>query len=356
MTPPRNIPLGPVIIDIAATELSGDDRKRLADPLFGGVILFTRNYESPAQLLRLTNEIHAVRQPPLLIVADQEGGRVQRFRQGFTALPAMRELGIAWDREPEQARRLARDLGYVLAAELRAHGVDLSLTPVLDIDHGHSSVIGDRAFHCEPPAVSELASALMHGLRDAGMSSVGKHFPGHGHVRADSHHELPLDERRYEEIESADLVPFRRLIGNGLGGIMPAHVVYPAVDGEPAGFSARWLKQILRGELGFNGMVFSDDLSMAGATGAGGMAARAQAALSAGCDMVLVCNDGAGADELLANLRYEMPAVALARLARIHGRGGMAGKLPLERDARYRAALETVRGTGFHDGELPLYR
>ena len=352
---PAGIPLGPVVIDVAGTELTNEDRKRLAHPLVGGVILFTRNYASPEQLLRLTSEIHTVRQPPLLIAVDHEGGRVQRFRAGFTVLPPMRELGVEWDRDRDVGRRLAQDLGYVLAAELRACGVDLSLTPVIDIDHGQSSVIGDRAFHRDPLAVTELAAALMRGLREAGMSSVGKHFPGHGYVKADSHHELPCDERSYDDIARIDLVPFQRLIANGLGGVMPAHVVYPAVDQMPAGFSARWLKDILRGELRFNGMVFSDDLSMAGARVAGGMAARAQAALSAGCDMVLVCNDSAGADELLATLHHEMPALALARLARIHGRGG-GSKSALERDARYRAALEKVRAIGVHNGELPLYR
>ncbi len=351
-----NIPLGPVILDVGGTELTGDDRKRLAHPLVGGVILFTRNYASPEQLLGLTNEIHAIRQPPLLIAVDHEGGRVQRFRQGFTTLPAMREVGVAWDRDRDAGRRLAEDLGYVLAAELRACGVDLSLTPVVDIDHGQSSVIGDRAFHHDALAVTELATALIRGLREAGMSSVGKHFPGHGYVKADSHHELPCDERPYEEIAQVDLVPFQRLVANGLGGVMPAHVVYPAVDNVPAGFSALWLKDILRGELKFNGMVFSDDLSMAGARAAGGMAARAQAALVAGCDMVLVCNDSAGAEALLASLRYEMPAVALARLARVHGRGGAGSKSSLERDPRYRAALEKVRTIGVQNGELPLYR
>jgi beta-N-acetylhexosaminidase len=356
MSPARQIPLGAVMLDIAGTELAADDHKRLAHPLVGGVILFSRNYESPEQLARLTFDIHAVRQPPLLIAVDHEGGRVQRFRDGFTALPAMGELGVAWDVDPKHAKHLADAVGYVLAAELRARGVDLSLTPVLDVDHGNSSVIGDRAFHSNPRAISELALGLIHGLQQGGMSAVGKHYPGHGHVKADSHHEIPVDDRPYAAIEASDLLPFRRLIENGLGGIMPAHVVYPDIDSKPAGFSAVWLKRILRRQLGFNGMIFSDDLSMAGAGGAGGVTERAMAALAAGCDMVLVCNNPPAADQLLADLDYQMPATALARLARIHGRGGPESAAQLQRDQHYLAAVAAVRAIGVQDGELPLYR
>jgi len=356
MNPARHISLGPVMLDVAATELSDEDRRRLAHPLVGGVILFARNFASPEQLARLTRDIHSQRQPPLLIAVDHEGGRVQRFRDGFTALPAMRELGILWDTDPKQARSLAQEVGYVLAAELRAYGVDLSLTPVLDVDHGASSVIGDRAFHSNPRAISELALSLVHGLQQGGMASVGKHFPGHGHVKADSHHEIPVDDRPYAAIEASDLQPFRRLIDNGLGGIMPAHVVYPQVDTKPAGFSAIWLKQILRRELGFDGMIFSDDLSMAGAGSAGNVVERAMAALAAGCDMVLLCNDFSSADRLLAELDYQMPATALARLARIHGRGGPESPAQLHRDPRYLEAVAAVRTIGVKTGELPLYR
>ncbi len=344
------------MLDVAGAELGDEDRKRLAHPLVGGVILFSRNYESPEQLVRLTHEIHAQRQPQLLIAVDQEGGRVQRFREGFTVLPAMREFGALWDADRRHARRLTQEAGYVLAAELRACGVDLSLTPVLDVDHGNSSVIGDRAFHGNPRAISELALGLVYGLKQGGMSSVGKHFPGHGHVKADSHHEIPVDDRPYTAIEASDLQPFRRLIENGLGGIMPAHVVYPQVDGKPAGFSAIWLQQILRRQLGFDGMVFSDDLSMAGASSAGGMVERAMAALDAGCDMVLVCNNPQSADQLLANFDYQMPPTALARLARIHGRGGPESTAQLQRDQRYLDAVAAVRTIGLKDGELPLYR
>ena len=356
MNPARHMPLGPVMLDVAFTELGGDDHRRLAHPRVGGVILFARNYESPAQLARLTQEIHAQRQPPLLIAVDQEGGRVQRFRDGFTVLPAMRELGALWDADPALARTLAREVGHVLAAELRAYGVDLSLAPVLDVDHGASSVIGDRAFHSKPRAIGELAQGLVSGLKQGGMSSVGKHFPGHGHVKADSHHEIPVDDRPYAAIEACDLQPFRRLIESGLGGIMPAHVVYPQVDSRPAGFSEIWLKQILRRELKFDGMVFSDDLSMAGASGAGNVVERARAALAAGCDMVLVCNDPQSADRLLVELDHEMPATALARLARIHGRGGPESPAQLQRDPGYLDAVAAVRTIGVKSGELPLFR
>jgi beta-N-acetylhexosaminidase len=356
MSAARQVALGSVIVDVAALALTDDDRKRLLHPLVGGVILFARNYESPGQLIELTREIHGLRQPPLLIAIDQEGGRVQRLRDGFTLLPAMRELGAVLDHEPARAKRLAHQVGYVLAAELRAHGVDLSFTPVLDVDHGNSSVIGDRSFHSEPRAICELGQVLISGLKQGGMSSVGKHFPGHGHVRADSHHELPVDDRPLEAIESADLQPFRRLIETGLGGIMPAHVVYTAVDSKAAGFSRIWLKQILREKLAFDGLIFSDDLSMAGASSAGNIVQRATAALEAGCDMVLVCNDANAADELLAELDYQVPATALVRLARVHGKGGMESPAQLQRDRRYQEAVAAVRTISVKDGDLPLYR
>jgi beta-N-acetylhexosaminidase len=350
----KSIPLGPVIIDIAGTALTEEDRSRLLHPLTGGMILFTRNYESPEQLARLTGEIHALREPALLISVDHEGGRVQRFRAGFTRIAPMRTLGDVWDRNPQHARHLAHEVGFVLAAELRAHGVDLSFTPVLDIDHGNSSIIGDRAFHREAEAVAELASALVQGLRQGGVSAVGKHFPGHGHVRADSHLELPVDERRYEELETADLIPFARLIRNGLPAIMPAHVVYPDVDTQPAGFSKTWLKRILREELQFDGLIFSDDLSMEGARATGAIAQRALVAFEAGCDMVLVCNDPAAVDELYADLNWTMPAVSLARLARLHGRAAAESMVRLREDARYVAAARAIAGLGQGSGELPL--
>lgn len=335
------LPLGPVMLDVAGTVLSDDDRQRLSHPLVGGVILFSRNFESCTQLRQLTAAIHALRSPGLIIAVDHEGGRVQRFREGFTAIPPMRTLGRAWDRDRAQAVATARALGFVLAAELREHGVDLSFTPVLDVDFGNSSVIGDRAFHERPEAIAELARGVMHGLREAGMAAVGKHFPGHGHVRADSHHEVPVDGRALADIENEDLVPFRRLIRDGMGGIMPAHVIYPEVDSAPAGFSEVWLKRILRGQLGFDGVIFSDDLSMEGASVAGGVVSRGTAALQAGCDMVLVCNAPESADQLLAGLDYTIPADSLARLEAVRGRTpGMAE--PLTGSEAYRSALQSV--------------
>ena len=253
--------IGPVMLDVKGTQLTAGDRKRLQHPLTGGVILFSRNYSSLRQLTELTSEIHSLRNPPLLIAVDHEGGRVQRFRENFTRLPAMRELGRIWDEHPSQARHLTHQTGYVLAAELRACGVDLSFTPVLDVDHGQSGIIGDRAFHRKPQAISDLAHSLMLGLKTGGMAAVGKHFPGHGYIEADSHIEVPVDNRTYADIEMDDLVPFRQMIDFGLAGIMPAHVIYPSVDARPAGFSKIWLKEILRGELGFDGCIFSDDLT-----------------------------------------------------------------------------------------------
>lgn len=344
--------LGPVMLDVAGAKLMDEDRKRLLHPLTGGVILFSRNFESSQQLTALTAEIHALRSPALLIGVDHEGGRVQRFREGFTAIPAMRELGAAWEKNAGKARLLAQDTGFVLATELRAHGIDLTFAPVLDVDFKRSSVIGDRAFHADPDIIAPLAQALVHGFNLGGMSSVGKHFPGHGHVRADSHHEVPVDDRSYVDIEQCDLIPFRRLIGAGLGAVMPAHVIYPQVDGQPAGFSSKWLKQILRKQLEFDGVIFSDDLSMEGAKGAGGIVARSHAALSAGCDMVLVCNDAGAADELLAGLDYKMPAVGQARLAAMRGRRTVQGMAALNASPEYQRALAAVLAIGEREGDL----
>ena len=349
-----HIPLGPIVIDVEGKTLTSNDRKRLLHPLTGGVILFARNYESPGQLIELTTAIHALREPALVIAVDHEGGRVQRFRTGFTRIPPMRTLGHEWDRNQQHAKHLAHEAGFVLGAELRAHGVDLTFAPVLDIDHGASSVIGDRSFHNERDAVTELAGSLMQGLKAAGMGAVGKHFPGHGHVRADSHLELPVDERTFEQIEENDLVPFVRLIKAGLPAVMPAHIVYSQIDGRPAGFSDVWLKRILRGELGFDGLVFSDDLSMAGARAFGSITVRAHAALDAGCDMVLVCNDPASVDELYASMQRRMPPVSLARLARLHGRPAAESMVKLREDSRYVTALRAIAGLGQGSGELPL--
>lgn len=346
--------LGPVMLDLCGTELTAEEAERLRHPLVGGVILFARNYESPRQLTALTAAIHAARREHLLIGVDHEGGRVQRFREGFTRIPPMRRLGEIWDEHPQRARKLAHQVGYVLAAELRACGVDFSFTPVLDLDYGSSTVIGDRAFHRDPQAVAELAHHLMLGLKEAGMACVGKHFPGHGFVAADSHLAIPVDERELADIELEDMVPFRQMTDFGMTAIMPAHVIYPRVDDRPAGFSPVWLKQILRGELGFNGVIFSDDLSMEGAKVAGGVVARARAALDAGCDMVLVCNDPDSAAELLAGLDRPMPATSLARLARMHGRPHPASLVALHEDAHYAAAVHAIGGIAPTSGDLPL--
>lgn len=344
--------LGQVMVDLEGTRLSPADRQRLCHPHTGGVILFRRNYESPRQLEELTAEIRRLRAPPLLVAVDHEGGRVQRFREGFTRLPPMRVLGEIWNEHPQRARHLARDTGYVLAAELRALGVDLSFTPVLDLDFGNSAVIGDRAFHAQPEAVIELAGALMDGLELAGMASCGKHFPGHGYIAADSHTDVPVDERGRAEIEAADMVPFRELIAKGLSSIMPAHVIYPKVDDKPAGFSKIWLTQILRGELHFDGMIFSDDLSMEGARVAGDILGRAEAALDAGCDMVLVCNNPAAADELLARLERPAAPTSLARLARLHGRPSAPSLVALRATETYSRAVHAIGALGAASGDL----
>jgi len=346
--------LGPVMLDIEGTQLTADDKKKLLHPLVGGVILFTRNFSSRGQLVQLTAEIHALRTPPLLIVVDHEGGRVQRFREDFTRLPPMRELGIIWDEHPVKARHLAQQTGYVLAAELRAAGVDLSFTPVLDMDHGQSCIIGDRAFHHKPQAIADLAHSLMSGLKLGGMTAVGKHFPGHGYIEADSHIEVPVDERTYLDIEKNDLIPFRKMIGFGLAGIMPAHVIYPRVDVCPAGFSEIWLKKILRGELGFEGCIFSDDLNMEGAAIAGNILQRAESALNAGCDMVLICNNPKAADTLLAELRWDIPAISVVRLARMRGRPHPDSVVKLHESASFVKAVEEIGSLGIRSGELPL--
>lgn len=315
------LPLGPVMTDVAGLVVSDDDIGRLKHPLVGGVILFARNFESPEQLKHLTASIHALRNPALPIAVDHEGGRVQRFRDGFTAIPPMRALGERWNQSPEDAHRIAEAVGYVIGAELISHGVDFSFAPVLDIDWGESGIIGDRAFHSRPEVISQLARALMSGLASTGMISVGKHFPGHGYVRADSHHEIPVDERAFEDIWNADMVPFRDLAGGIMSAVMPAHVIYPAIDDRPAGFSAKWLKDILRGRMEFDGLIFSDDLSMEGASVAGNITQRALAALNAGCDMALICNDPVKADEMLAGLTADgvTPTIDLSRrLQRIH--------------------------------------
>ncbi len=311
---------GPVMIDVLGTELCTEDIARLRHPATGGVILFRRNYDSIEQLHRLIRAIHELRSPPLLIAADQEGGRVQRFQDGFTRLPPPADILPFCDGDLVRARRVAHELGWLMAAELRAVGVDFSFAPVLDLGLGISEVIGDRAFGETPEQVASLALAWMLGAREAGMISVGKHFPGHGTVCADSHHELPVDERPLETILHQDVQPFRRLISAGIEAIMPAHVVYRRCDERLAGFSPFWLQTILRGELRFNGVIFSDDLSMKATDVIGTPAERAREAIDAGCDQVLVCNDPAAAEQVLETLADHRDPVSLVRCARLHGR------------------------------------
>ena len=299
----------PLIIDIAGTTLNADDRRRLAHPLVGGIILFGRNWQGRAQLCALCADIKSIRSD-LLICVDHEGGRVQRFKTGgFTHLPPMRALGELWLRDQLGATNAATASGLVLASELRACGVDFSFTPVLDLDYGESGVIGDRAFGRDPRVVTLLAKSLMHGLRLAGMASCGKHFPGHGFVKADSHTDIPVDRRSLKAILADDAAPYGWL-STSLDSVMPAHVIYPKVDARPAGFSEKWLGEILRGRLRFQGAVFSDDLSMAGARMINGRQVSyteaAVTALNAGCDMVLLCNQsldgGQAVDELIAGM------------------------------------------------------
>jgi len=311
--------LGPVMLDIAGTALDDDDRKRLCHPQVGGVILFSRNYQNPAQLAQLCQEVHALRDPRLVVAVDHEGGRVQRFREGFQAIPAMGHLGDLYNDEPQQAIRCAETFAWVMASELLDYGIDLSFAPVLDIANPISSVIGDRAFHRNPETICHLANAWVRGMRHAGMEAVGKHFPGHGSVEGDSHHVMPFDRRSFAEIEALDLIPFRRVIATHLAGIMMAHVIYDHVDQHAAGYSRYWIETVLRGQLEFEGIVFSDDLSMSGAESVGGYPERARASLDAGCDILLVCNNPEGADEVLDSLAgYTNPTTQL-RMVRLHG-------------------------------------
>lgn len=332
-----SLPPGPLMIDIAGIQLTDADRERLCHPLVGGMILFSRNYASPGQLTGLCAEIHALRSPCLLIAVDHEGGRVQRFREGFTQLPAMRRLGELWDRDQAAARQAAHSIGYVLAAELRARGVDLSFTPVLDLDYGRSGVIGHRAFHRDPAIVVELAGALIEGLHQAGMAACGKHFPGHGFVAADSHVALPVDERSLADLEE-DMQPYRHL---KLDGVMPAHVIYPRVDSRTAGFSPLWLKK-LREELGFDGVIFSDDLSMQGASVAGGIVERAEAAWQAGCDMLLACNAPEAVGELLERWQPMPDARRAERVQRLLPPKPFLDWQSLQADAGYQAGRRCV--------------
>lgn len=332
-----SLPLGPLMIDITGTELTDLDRERLCHPLVGGIILFSRNYRDPAQLMALTSAIHALRSPALLIAVDHEGGRVQRFREGFTRLPAMALLGRLWAESPAAATAAARDTGFVLASELRARGVDYAFTPVLDLDYGPSRVIGDRAFHREPAVVIALAKALGEGLGEAGMGACGKHYPGHGFVIPDSHVELPIDERPLDAMQD-DLLPYRHI---PLDGVMAAHVIYRSVDENTAVFSKRWI-DYLRNDIGFGGVVFTDDLSMAGAGVVGDMLKRVQAAYAAGCDMLLVCNAPDAVGKVLADWRPEIDPQRGQRIERLLPNVPAPSWEVLLADGRYREASQRV--------------
>lgn len=311
--------MGPLVLDIEGTVLNESDVRRISDPLVGMVILFTRNYENREQLTRLCKHIHSVK-PDILIAVDHEGGRVQRFREGFTQIPAMQKLGELFKTQSENALLAAMACGYVMAAELRACGVDMTFAPCLDVDFGRSQIIGERAFSSDPSVITQLALALVQGFRLAGMSNCGKHFPGHGFVKADSHLELPEDERSYEALEATDLKPYIWM-GQALDSVMAAHVLYPEADSKPAGFSSYWLQTVLRDTLHFTGAVFSDDLSMKGAVGEGDVTQRAHAALKAGCDMLILCNDLEASDTLLKTLQFEDTPQRQERVKRLMPKG-----------------------------------
>jgi beta-N-acetylhexosaminidase len=315
--------LGPLMMDLEGTSITAQERELMAHPLVGGVILFTRNYLDPDQLTEVVAGIHAVRTPPLIVAVDQEGGRVQRFQKGFTRLPPARLIGHAYDQDPKGGLELARRTGWLMAAELRSHGVDISFAPVVDLDYGVNDAIGTRAFHKRADAVSQLAVSYMLGMREAGMAATAKHFPGHGAVSADSHHVLPTDRRELVDMTD-DLTPYRRLIANGLPSVMVAHIVFPALDTAPASLSSGWIRDVLRGELRFQGVVFADDLSMGGAAAAyGDVVARAERALAAGCDMLPVCNNRASVIKLLDGLKVDPEPASRLRLVRLHGREGL---------------------------------
>lgn len=337
---PLEIPRGPVMADIAGLELSQEEKERLRHPAIGSVILFSRNYESIEQLQALTTEIHELRDPPLLIAVDHEGGRVQRFRDGFTHLPAMRGYGELFDEDPAQALQQSSTAGWLMAAELLELGVDFSFAPIADLDSGESDVIGDRAFHSKPGIASELSLSFMLGMRKAGMAATAKHFPGHGCVQGDSHHMIPVDKRSFEQLSENDLVPFRVMIASAVEGIMTAHVIYPEMDEQPPTFSHYWLQTVLREQLGYKGLIFSDDLSMEGAKVAGGPNDRAKAAMNAGCDVILVCNDTPALDEVIDGLSTDRLPLPGERLDAFAPKIQIAPDLKQSKD--WQQAVETV--------------
>lgn len=341
------------MLDVEGLTLTPADRALLAEPAVGGLILFSRNYASPAQLADLVAAARAVRKPPLLVAVDHEGGRVQRFRDGFSRLPPMRRLGERYDDDRSEALELSRTAGWLIGAELRASGIDLAFAPCVDLDRGLSEVIGDRAFHRDPAAVGELAAAFCRGMKSAGMAAIAKHFPGHGAVVADSHERLPVDRREYGELLD-DMRPYEKLIGHRLlAGIMLAHVVYAEADRLPAGFSRYWIVDQLRSQMGFDGAVFSDDLSMKATAAFGSMPGRAELALAAGCDMVLVCNDRSAARATVEALRDYSNPLSLVRLARLHGTGAVLRETLLASD-EWQAATRAM-GQWLERPELELH-
>ncbi len=307
---------GPVIIDLTGLELLPEEGELLQHPFVGGVILFARNYESTTQITQLCRAIRQASPLPLLIAVDQEGGRVQRLKDGFVRLPSMGEVGQLYQASPAAGLQLAYDCGWIMAAELLAVGVDLSFAPVVDLDKQLNTVIGDRSFSATPAIVIRLAEAMIKGMHEAGMAATAKHFPGHGSVKVDSHLDLPVDSRPFAEIECEDMQPFSALITSGIDALMPAHILFSAVDDQPVGFSRYWLQNVLRKQLRFSGVIFSDDLNMAGAAFAGSYIDRAMAALDAGCDSVLICNNRSGALEIIDHLpeKYRFSAERLQNL------------------------------------------
>jgi beta-N-acetylhexosaminidase len=309
--------MGPVMFDVQGTSLSQEDKEILQHPLIGGLIFFTRNYQSPEQMADLSQQIRIAAKKPMLLAVDHEGGRVQRFREGFSLIPAMGKLWRMSEQNLALAKELAKQSAILMALEVQAVGIDISFAPVLDINN-ISDVIGDRAFHQQPDYVTELAEAFISGLHLVGMKATGKHFPGHGSVKADSHIDLPIDTRTSAEIFQQDLMPFKQLINKGkVDALMPAHVIFPDVDSKAVGFSRYWLQNILREQLGFNGVIFSDDLSMQGAASIGGYIERAEAAQAAGCDMLLLCNNRDGCVEVLDNANISASLVASERLNKL---------------------------------------
>lgn len=333
--------MGPIMLDVLGTSLTAEDKELLQHPLVGGLILFTRNYESPEQIAQLTADIRRAANKPIIIAVDHEGGRVQRFRDGFSLIPAMGKIWNFADKNVIKAQALAKQSAILMALEVQAVGIDISFAPILDIDD-ISAVIGDRAFHKNPEVVCQLASAFVDGLHLVGMKATGKHFPGHGSVEADSHIDLPIDLRSRDEIFSLDMLPFKTLINNNkVDALMPAHVIFPDIDSEAVGFSPYWLKDVLRDELGFKGVIFSDDLSMEGAACVGGYVERAEAAQQAGCDMLLLCNNRDGCIDVIDNANITIEEKSNQRLLALL-KNSTSGLNELKENPNWQHALKVL--------------